>query len=168
MPLLPRTTGFDLFSRQLTDSWGVSDSGHTWQGETSIHDSFYTAGTLGYGRVAVSSTDKANKIVYLDVDASADQEVLVKMKWSTDNTTDNGPILRNVAGANSNYFYVTLIDSLNQFKIGVYKNGVRTVLASASKTFAKDTYYWVRAQITGTTFHAKVWAESREVPCLCV
>lgn len=159
MPLLPRTTGFDTFSRQLVDSWGTSDSGHAWLGETSIHDTFYTAGTLGYGRVSVSSTDKANKIVYLDVLSSADQEILVKMKWSTDNVTDNGPILRNVAGANSNYFYTTLVDSSNQIKIGVYKNGVRTVLDTASKSLSKDTWYWVRTQITGTTFHSRVWAE---------
>ncbi len=157
MALLTRTTAYDLFSRQLTDTWGTGDSGHAWLGETTIHDTFYTASTLGYGRVSVAGGDTVNRVVYLDVTNSDDEEILVKIKWNTDNTTDHGPVLR--YQNTSNYFFVSVIDSANDIKLGVRKNDVRTILNTGSATLAKDTYYWVRAQITGTTFRARIWAE---------
>lgn len=154
-------TFYDSFSRSGTNDWGSSDSGDTWNNESTNHD-ISSAG--GYAYVYVPAGD-STRIVYVGAitDDQQTQEALFKVRWNTTNLTDHGPIVRRQDS--NNYYYVRIQDYYHQVAINVMHDGTAIELNRATGvTLEKDTYYWVRFRSDTTNLYLKIWAETAAEP----
>jgi hypothetical protein len=159
MALTP-VTGFDSFSRSVTDGWGTSDSGHVWLGEDSTFDVYHSSESYGYGRILLSSA--GTKVAYWAEGHNSTAEVLCKFRWSTSNLTEAGPVLR--YQDENNYLYCALADYNHAFYILKVVDGVATQLTGTAKVFSSNTYYWVRFRAEASTAYIRVWEDGDEEP----
>lgn len=156
MALAPATI-FDSFSRSLQNSWGTTDSGHTWLGETSDYDSYLSQ---GYGRIYVPA-NRGTSVAYIDANQTS-QEVLIKVKWNVDTLTDHGPVIRRQNA--SNYYYVRIQDYFHEISINAVVGGtVYELNRVGGVTLNKDTYYWVRFR-SDSNLKFKIWADGTAEP----
>lgn len=149
----------DTFSRSVSDSWSVSDSGHTWLGEISVHD---TDGS--HGKITVGSST-SYRTIYIDEADQGEGELLVKLKWESTTSvpsTDFGPVLRRTSS--TTFYALTLQGSTSQVAVIVYVNGQRHELGRNSVTIAKNLYYWVRFKFDDSKLYGKVWQEGLAEP----
>jgi len=158
MPIAPASI-FDSFTRAVTSGFGTSDSGYLWQGTTSD----YMVSSSGYGRISVPA-GRGTSIAWIDYPVNqGTQEILVKVKWNTDNLTDHGPVLRR-AGSNS-YYYLRIQDYYHEAAIAVNANGSIYELNRASTiALNRDQWYWVRFRADATGLHARIWSDGSAEP----
>ncbi|MBC2903135.1 hypothetical protein [Streptomyces cupreus] len=149
---------YDTFTRSVTDSWGTSDSGHTWllTGTAADYDITGTygtqtnpsAGSAHIARITAPSAD-SDFVVDIATGATATGAALVA-----------GPVSR--CTGNSNFYTVRIafntsgtITMILQKRV----SSVDTTLASytAPYTHAAGTFYRVRLQTIGSAVKGKFW-----------
>lgn len=155
----------DTFSRTNTDSWGSTDNGAPWIGETSIHDvsggiaTAVVSANSGYNAIYCRTTD-----IGVPLQGSS-SEVLMLMRWTASSTyphTDCGPIL-NRDGPGT-FYYAVLQGNIAEVAIGVYIDGVRYELDRTSRTLNKNQWYWVRFQRSSGKLRLRVWNKDSTEP----
>ena len=156
----------DTFSRNNTDSWGVTDTGQTWLNEISAADVDGTYGTIS---VAVNASYRTH---YIDLQAAGigkqgESSILSRFRWSSSvayPNTDFGLVLNRTA---SNNFYVcTVQDNYDEVVLGVYINGTRWELNRGGILLQKDTDYWMRYEVSTNSGYTrvKIWKSGTAEP----
>ena len=157
MALGPATV-VDFFTRSVSNDWGTTSSGHSWVGTD--FDFYDVDGSNGKIYVSSSRSSPSYHTHILGINEST-AEVLVKVRWNTDNETNHGPTLRRKD--TNNYYTCRIRDDAHLLSIESTIGGSRSVLASYSVSLSKNTDYWVRFRCD-TNLKAKIWADNVAEP----
>ena len=127
MALGPATV-VDFFTRSVSNDWGTTSSGHSWVGTD--FDFYDVDGSNGKIYVSSSRSSPSYHTHILGINEST-AEVLVKVRWNTDNETNHGPTLRRKD--TNNYYTCRIRDDAHLLSIESTIGGSRSVLASYKK-----------------------------------
>jgi hypothetical protein len=150
---------YDSFSR-TGSTFGVSDNGHDWQGDT---ESFYSTNST-QGLIEVnSSSHPTYDTAYIDlaiqgVGVQDTSEVLALFRWSSPTAypnTDFGPMLCRTSA--NTFYFVRLQDNYDELAIACYVNGTLYELNRTSKVLSRETDYWIRFQRHSTGLRVRIW-----------
>lgn len=158
----------DTFSRTATSSWGDSDSGHSWTTSGGSASDYSVAGGVGVHSVgSVNSSRRTYSDMY-----SVDSDITVRVRSSvlaTGASITTGPVAR-YADSN-NYYYFRIRFSTTQTVLAAVQKivaGTSTTLGTEVTvpgiTHSANTFYRVRAQLSGSTLQMKVWADNDSEP----
>src|SRR6266705_152262 len=153
--------GQDTFNRPDQSGWGISSGGQTW------------AQLVGAQTLAIASGDgTATSGIYVDnwlacgSFAQADTEILFRFKY-TDSANDvPGAMFRHngasTAGATNAYRVV-----YNGVSLGIRRVNLGTATTLGTNfTFSvsNNTFYWIRANIIGSTLQSRIWKDGNAEP----
>jgi hypothetical protein len=155
---------WDVFARTETDTWGTSDSGHTWQevggaaSDRSVDD--------GSGVITLQASPSTVRTQHVTEDVE-DCEVLVRM-W-VDQVATGASLLPSVLlrrSAISDYYrarvhFGTSGDMFTSVARGTTQIGSAVTLPW---TYSADDEFWVRARLIGHRVLVRVWPVDRLEP----
>lgn len=149
----------DTFSRTLSDSWGISESGNAWTNTGGTSTDYDTTGSAG-----THTMTSANISRYSTTPAShTDQDVRVNVSSSALATGASqycGPVAR-WTDANNNYYARLAFQTNQAVSIVLQKRvaGSQTDLLSVTLpwTHAIGRVFAVRLLVQGSTIKAKAW-----------
>lgn len=144
----------DTFTRADNSVWGTASDGNTWA-HPSGNATLAIASNEGTVTQAAVSPSNVN-IMVLGSATTADMEVLVRCSLGGASGCTMGLILRYLDVNN----YVRLNFNTGAFSMQAFKNGSATTVGS-DFTHVSDTssFWWIRAQVIGTTTKARNWKD---------
>jgi hypothetical protein len=146
----------DTFTRaNNASSWGTASDGKTWT-------NLGAAATLSIAsnEGVLAGSGSSNVFMRLGSGTASDQFALVRFSRTQTTLLYSGITLR---FTDANNWYLCYVGS-SQIFIDKTVGGTYTNLASASKTFTNGTFYWLRAEVIGTTLHVRAWADGSTEP----
>src|SRR5260221_702393 len=148
--------GDDNFVRADQSGWGTASDGQTWV-QLSGAETLAIATNEGTatGNIGVDNW------LALGTNTYADQECLVRFKF-TNQTNDVPGIMLRSTGATTAYRVRNNGGSLGIRRVN---SGVSTTVGvDVSFAISNNTFYWMRAQIIGSTIKARMWADGNAEP----
>src|SRR6266581_3184236 len=153
--------GQDTFNRPDQSGWGISSGGQTWA-------QLVGAQTLAIASGEGTATSGINVDNWLACGsfAQADTEILFRFKY-TDSANDvPGAMFRHngasTAGATNAYRVV-----YNGVSLGIRRVNLGTATTLGTNfTFSvsNNTFYWIRANIIGSTLQSRIWKDGNAEP----
>lgn len=160
----------DNFTRNTTNGWGNATSGQSWDTSGGSATDYSINGSEG--RHSVNAINSSRRTVMSTVDAK-DFDIKVKVKSSAlaSGASQVAAILGRYQDSNNHYIFRARFSSGSSHEIfaSIQKNiaGAATLVGSEVTTaFAHtaNTYYWIRAQASGTTLRVRIWPDSQAEP----
>lgn len=159
----------DSFTRNVVDSWGVTDTGQTWTtsgGTPANYDVNGTAGTMAF--TATGVTMNATVLVPgADVNARIDFSSGVV---PTGNTITVGLCARENTTSNLYMARISVADTTGAMTLTLRKRvaGTETQLTTVVPgiNLVAGTRYSIRLSVVGSTLRARVWAAAGTEPTL--
>lgn len=170
---------YDFFDRIVTNAWGNSSSDTSYTGLVSPLSDYQVDGDDGL----ITASSATNKEIFANFTPSVPQYIRARLKVDKTSTGASADgyvptLYLRYPNASNNYrlevrFRTSTASPPNSIQIQFVKEFNNAVGSFGSAvvipgiTYAPDTYYNVKAEITGTgpvTLSAKVWAEGLEEP----
>lgn len=156
----------DSFTRSVTDSWGTTDSGHSWSAGGGDDVDYDVVST--YGRHVLTSANISRRSTIVgDTEAADIRCALTTNVLSTGGSQYGGPMVRYL-DTNNLYEARVEFDTSNGISMTLRKriSGVDSVLGTwtTSFTHVAGNYVWVRLRAEGTTLKAKIWQDGSVEP----
>ena len=150
---------YDTFARTLSDSWGTTDTGHTWTNSGGSSTDFDVNGSGGTVTITSANTSR-----YSVIPATyADQDVRVNVSSSalaTGASQYAGPVARYI-DANNSYYGRIAFQTNQAVSLVIQKRvaGAQTDLISVTLpwTHAASRVFGVRLSVQGSTLRARAW-----------
>ncbi len=149
------TLAQDTFTRANQSGWGTASDGHVWS--TTSGTTFSISGNEGQATGAAGDA-----FGLIGSGTAATVNLLVRI--SVGNLSDFGGVLCR---------YST-VGGTNGYRIGFYSgniqcdkfvSGSRSSVGSASLTgYSINSYWWIRAVVSGSTLQARAWADGQSEP----
>jgi hypothetical protein len=170
----------DTFERGVTTGWGMSDSGHVWEGNFSLDPAIRTRAAEGfvndpgdgYAQYSIDNTDE--HYGFIGPNRSTNMEIYTEFSinsaaGSTILYIGQRGTMEVASGAVSGYGYAVKVTS-GATTIPIMKKtssgGSWTQVGTASTVTAlvANTIYSVRFQLVGTTLQARIWVAGTAEP----
>src|SRR5260221_13452930 len=148
--------GTDTFIRADQSGWGSASDGQTWV-QLSGAETLAIATNEGTatGNIGVDNW------LALGTNTYADQEVLVRFKFTNQTNDVPGIMLRSTAATtayrvrnNGGSLDIRRVHSCVSTKVGV----------DVTFSISNNTFYWMRARIVGSTISVRMWADGNAEP----
>lgn len=160
----------DTFDRTTTSGWSSANTGQSWSTSGGSSSEYSTNGTEGVH--SVGSINVSRRTIMSSVQATNfDITVKVKTNALASGASHIGAILGRYQDANNHYIFRARFTSTSGREVfaSIQKNqgGTATVLGSeitTAYTHTANTYYWIRAQASGSTLRMRVWPDGSSEP----
>src|SRR5260221_297805 len=148
--------GHDTFSRANQSGWGTASDTQVWV-QLSGAETLAIASNEGTatGNIGVDNW------LALGTTTAADQECRVRFKFTNQTNDVPGVMLRSTAATTA----YRVRNNGGLLGIRRVNAGVSTTVGTdVSFAISNNTFYWIRAQIIGSTINARMWADGNAEP----
>jgi hypothetical protein len=156
----------DSFTRSLTDSWGTTDSGHSWAnsgGATADYDIVST-----YGRHIHPSASVGHHSLVTGTVADADITASLTTGALSTGASQFCSVIQRYTDSSNLYDARVDFDTSNGITLTLRKRlaGSESVLGTWNTdwTHSAGAYVWVRFRVEGTSLKAKIWQDGKTEP----
>lgn len=159
-PPVPAPLIVDTFSREVTDSWGVADTGQTWTVTGGAAANYDVAGGVGLMSFSATGVTMNAVVPFPNADSNA------RIDFSSDqvptgNTIDVGLTARENTTSNLYMARVRIADTTGAMTLTLRKRvaGTETQITTVATglNLVAGTMYSVRLAVIGSSLMARVW-----------
>jgi PKD repeat protein len=142
----------DTFQRPNQSGWGTASDGMPWSSGSSLSIS---------SDEGLISSSAASSFETLGSATTADGNALVRFLVRSTSTDTAGIILRHQSNGNMD---LARYDGNGHLQFLVMSGGSWTVVSQSSFSPSAGTFYWLRAEVQGSSVYLKVWAAGSTEP----
>jgi len=142
----------DTFQRPNQSGWGTASDGMTWSSGSSLSIS---------SDEGLISNSAASSFATLGSATTADGNALVRFLVGSTSADTAGIILRHQSNGNMD---LARYDGNGHLQFLVMSGGSWTVVSQTSFSPSAGSFYWLRAEVQGSSVYLKVWAAGSTEP----
>jgi PKD repeat protein len=142
----------DTFQRPNQSGWGTASDGMTWSSGSSLSIS---------SNEGLISNSAASSFATLGSATTADGNALVRFLVGSTSADTAGIIMRHQSNGNMD---LARYDGNGHLQFLVMSGGSWTVVSQTSFSPSAGSFYWLRAEVQGSSVYLKVWAAGSTEP----